>query len=63
MSELDIDPAERCDQCGARAYAKAYEKPGGRSLSFCCHHFRRHSLELDARGWYFVDHTDRIGAA
>lgn len=62
MSELDIDPGDRCDVCGAQAYAKAFEKPGGRSLLFCCHHWRKHGLALDARGWRIVDHTDRIEA-
>lgn len=60
MSELDISPGDRCDQCGAPAFAKAFEKPGGRSLLFCCHCFRRNEAELFARGWRFVDHTDRV---
>lgn len=63
MSELDIDLTDRCDQCGAQAFAKSFATPGGSFLLFCAHHWRKNQLALDALGWKPVDHTDRVGAA
>jgi len=62
MSELDIEHGDVCDACGARAWAKSFEEPGGRFLLFCAHHFHRHQIALDALGWLPVDHTDRVEA-
>lgn len=46
---IDFDSNDRCDRCGARAYA-VYNL-GDLELFFCGHHIRQHNVALESDGW------------
>lgn len=50
---------DRCDRCGAEAYARVSKENVG-ELMFCGHHFRASEAQFIAGGWTIVDQTDRI---
>jgi hypothetical protein len=49
---------DRCDRCGAQAYASA-ELPTG-LLLFCAHHLREHGPALQASGVTVHDETSTL---
>lgn len=61
----DDDPvltaADRCDSCGARAYARVTIRPG-QELLFCGHHWHQRRDVLKARYPIWLDETHRIRA-
>ena len=50
---------DRCDACNAQAYVLAI-LPEDRALTFCGHHWNRHSKKLREVAIEIVDETDRI---
>lgn len=46
---------DRCDACGSQAYFIA-EKDGSKLL-FCNHHFRKHEVPLEDRGFLITDQS------
>lgn len=52
---VDFNADDRCDRCGARAYACASRD--GMELTFCVHHIKQHALALEDDGWYIVYDT------
>lgn len=51
---------DRCDRCGAQAYARATLPDEGGELLFCGHHFRAHEAALVGAGAVIVDERHRI---
>lgn len=51
---------DRCDRCGAQAYAK-YATSSGVELLFCAHHKREHGDALVEQGALLVrDETEKL---
>ena len=50
----DLTIQDRCDRCGARAYAQAQNRDG-RELLLCSHHIREHFPALEKQGWKVKD--------
>ena len=50
---------DRCDRCGAQAYAAA-RLEGGLDLLFCCHHWREHGAAVRIVAVDVHDDTARI---
>lgn len=56
-----LNHMDRCDQCGSRAYAKAWiDKPNTATLLFCGHHFRDHEPVLIGKGFNIEDQTFQL---
>jgi hypothetical protein len=53
--------ADRCDQCGARAYYRAHLSAG--ELTFCAHHGRQVLDKLRKVASAIEDHTDQLDYA
>lgn len=54
---------DRCDRCGAQAFARAVAISGDSSLLellFCGHHFHKHGKALGDKGWLIQNDTDLI---
>lgn len=51
--------ADRCDRCGAQAFAAAYHAVHG-TLLFCGHHFNKHQVSLVEQGFEMQDETHKI---
>lgn len=64
MSPSDVkllNHMNRCDQCGSRAYAKAWlNKPDTATLLFCGHHLRDHEASLVSQGFNIEDQTFQL---
>lgn len=56
----ELARADRCDRCGAQAFARATLPGDGGALLFCGHHFRQHELALVAAGAQIHDERHRI---
>lgn len=41
-----LTAADRCDQCGARAYVRIVDPVSWRDLLFCGHDFAHHEAEI-----------------
>ena len=53
-----FNTTDRCDSCGAQAYAAATFAGG--ELLFCGHHFHRFQAELEKQALAIIDNTDAI---
>jgi hypothetical protein len=51
---------DRCDSCGAQAYASALMPRADAPMLFCGHHFARFELKLHASGAVLIDERYRI---
>lgn len=51
---IDFTAEDRCDSCGAQAYAVAM-KEGCADLLFCVHHRRKNYDALLDKGWMVID--------
>lgn len=49
---------DRCDRCGAQAYAVALKD--NLDLLFCNHHFTKHQDVLEEQGFVIIDQTYRL---
>lgn len=49
---------DRCDRCGAQAYAVAFKD--NLDLMFCNHHFTKHQGALEDQGFVIIDQTYRL---
>lgn len=56
-----LTAADRCDRCGAQAYARASMK-GGIELLFCAHHIREHGDKLREQAISVMDESDRLSS-
>lgn len=54
-----LTAADRCDRCGAPAYARVTLTNGG-ELLFCAHHMRRYGEGLRKVAADIQDETDRL---
>lgn len=52
---------DRCDRCGAQAYAR-YELLAGGELMFCAHHQREHGDALSEQAVLVTDETEKLVA-
>lgn len=61
----DDDPVltymDRCDSCGARAFARVTVRPGS-DLNFCAHHWDQYQAKLKAAYPVWLDETQRLHA-
>ena len=60
-----LNALDRCDWCGARAYARALFDPlseGQKTayLNMCGHHYRCAPMSLHEQAYHVIDETDRI---
>jgi hypothetical protein len=55
-----VTAADRCDRCGAQAYASATLTTA--VLFFCAHHWREHGPALRAQGAIVHDETATLTA-
>lgn len=51
---IEFSSEDRCDRCGAQAYAVAM-KEGSADLLFCVHHRRANYDVLLDKGWTVID--------
>ena len=56
-----LDANDRCDRCGAQAYA-VYQINTGGELLFCNHHNTEHGPALIGRALLVVDETEKLTA-
>lgn len=56
---ISFTALDRCDRCGAQAYAVA-SQPGRADLFFCIHHRRENYDALLDSGWTVVDDYEGI---
>lgn len=56
---IEFSALDRCDQCGAQAYAVA-QQDGKADLLFCIHHRRAHYQALLETGWTVTDDYEAI---
>lgn len=61
ITRAQLNAADRCDRCGARAYIKV-TLPGGGELLFCAHHGRAHESALRQRAVQFHDESELLAA-
>lgn len=54
-----LTAGDRCDRCGAQAYARV-SLPSGGELLFCAHHRREYGPKLDGVAVKIYDETDRL---
>jgi 4-hydroxyphenylpyruvate dioxygenase-like putative hemolysin len=57
-----LNPADRCDRCGAQAYVRVV-LPSSRELLFCAHHNRQHGPALAKVAVEIQDETERLSRA
>lgn len=50
---------DRCDRCGAQAYAR-FEFASGGELLFCAHHKNEHGPALEGRAVLTRDETEKL---
>lgn len=43
MEHLPLTALDRCDRCGAQAYARTVHRDGASTLLWCAHHLHQHS--------------------
>lgn len=55
-----LTAADRCDGCGARAYARVTVNPAKADLHFCKHHFDKHLAKLLETAIDVVNETDAL---
>lgn len=60
LATAPLTNADRCDRCGAQAYARVVLATGG-DLLFCGHHLRMHRDRLTALEAEIEDRSDQIG--
>ena len=53
-----LTAADRCDQCGARAYVRFFTASG--VLELCTHHFNRHEQTIINAGYVIHDERHRL---
>lgn len=58
----DLTAHNRCDRCGAQAYAVAGKSEVG-TLMFCGHHFAEVENTLREQGWDVLDQRSRLTAS
>ncbi len=56
-----LSASDRCDRCGAQAYARV-SLPSGGELLFCAHHRREYGPKLDGVAVKIHDESDRLQA-
>jgi hypothetical protein len=54
-----LEPQDRCDSCGAQAYVLVIF-PDDKALTFCGHHWKKHSAKLIELAVDVVDETDKL---
>jgi len=59
LATPQLTAADRCDRCGAQAYARVI-LPSGGELLFCGHHMRAHRDHLAAMEAQVLDETARL---
>jgi hypothetical protein len=62
MANLDLTAGDRCDQCGAQAWIRAWIDAAKPELLFCGHHWHDHEAKFLAAGGFIFDQRDRINA-
>lgn len=55
---VELNAADRCDACGARAYVRYHLKSG--VLMFCAHHSREHGEPLRASALHVHDESESL---
>lgn len=58
-TEIELTAADRCDSCGAQAYARA-TMPTGSQLLFCAHHAKKHHEKLEGLGAAWHDESAKL---
>lgn len=58
LASKDLSLADRCDQCGAQAWVRAYKDD--LELLFCGHHGNEHFPALFSQGFIVQDDTYRM---
>ena len=58
----ELTSHDRCDSCGAQAYARA-TMPNGGVLLFCAHHATKHRDKLTGLGAEWHDETAKLHAS
>ena len=56
-----LTAGDRCDRCGAQAYARV-SLPSGGELLFCAHHRREYAPKLDGMAVKIHDESERLQA-
>ncbi len=56
----ELTRQDRCDRCGAQAFARATLPGAGGVLLFCGHHFRAHEAALVGAGAQIHDERHRL---
>lgn len=59
---MTLTATDRCDRCGAQAYALA-TLTSGTDLLFCAHHWREHGATLLAQGATIHDETAHLATS
>ncbi len=54
VNDAELTAADRCDQCGARAWVRVTLESGGR-LFFCAHHASEHLAAIATRAAEILD--------
>lgn len=52
---VTFNALDRCDRCGAQAYAKAFRSDLPSELLFCAHHGRRFADQFFLEGWTYLE--------
>lgn len=60
MDNEEINLMDRCDNCAAQAFVRAYFMNG--SLQFCAHHFRENEEAVREQSLNVLDVRDRINS-
>lgn len=58
LAQTPLTNADRCDRCGAQAYARVVLADG--ELLFCAHHMRKHRDQLEALAVRIDDQSERL---
>ena len=61
LAQTPLTNADRCDRCGAQAYARVVLADG--ELLFCAHHMRKHRNQLEALAVRIDDESERLSQA
>ena len=61
LAPTPLTNADRCDRCGAQAYARVVLADG--ELLFCAHHMRKHRDRLEALAVRIDDESERLSEA
>jgi hypothetical protein len=62
IEPMKLTAQDRCDRCGAQAFAKV-ELIGGGELLFCAHHAREHLPKLKEKGHKVMDESGRLASS